>query len=307
MTTRVRDGFTGQARDAEIGLDYFQARYYGAAFGRFTSPDPGNAGADLSNPQSWNGYAYVGNNPLNSTDPTGFDPIKDPPPIPVSCPGCTVPVDGGSPDWVYLWWFYGGPSNGLAWGSRPPESGGNTGGGATFSITHTETLDKSAPKSSNQNTPAVIQAATAVVDFMNPNGLKYLYYGPSNAYTKDFSKSSAMYRINQQIRRSCSNSSGKAYVGTAMAFLLTVGDALSGNISFSEAQFGAFTASYRLNGSQAEINVQNVINTNSLLFHIPSDLSMSGSIADNIGRYGSHGVGGPVTQEMTITERNPCF
>jgi hypothetical protein len=35
------------------------------------SPDPGNAGADPMNPQSWNAYAYVNNNPLNKTDSTG--------------------------------------------------------------------------------------------------------------------------------------------------------------------------------------------------------------------------------------------
>ena len=65
--------FTGQARDQETGLDYFNARYFGAALGRFTSPDPGDAGADLRNPQSWNGYAYVLGNPLANTDLSGMD------------------------------------------------------------------------------------------------------------------------------------------------------------------------------------------------------------------------------------------
>jgi RHS repeat-associated protein len=32
--------FTGKERDAESGLDYFGARYYGSSMGRFMSPDP---------------------------------------------------------------------------------------------------------------------------------------------------------------------------------------------------------------------------------------------------------------------------
>ena len=68
----VRQKFTGQQRDTETGVDYFQARYYGSTLERFTSTDPANAGADASSPQSWNGYAYVGNNPLVNVDPTGM-------------------------------------------------------------------------------------------------------------------------------------------------------------------------------------------------------------------------------------------
>jgi len=56
--------FTGKERDAETGLDFFGARYFSGSMGRFTSPDPGNVGADIRNPQSWNAYAYTGNNPL---------------------------------------------------------------------------------------------------------------------------------------------------------------------------------------------------------------------------------------------------
>jgi RHS repeat-associated protein len=39
--------------------------------GRWMSPDPANAGADPSYPQTWNMYAYAGNNPTTNTDPTG--------------------------------------------------------------------------------------------------------------------------------------------------------------------------------------------------------------------------------------------
>jgi hypothetical protein len=39
--------------------------------GRFTGVDPENAGADPSDPQSWNGYGYARNNPVVYTDPDG--------------------------------------------------------------------------------------------------------------------------------------------------------------------------------------------------------------------------------------------
>ena len=65
--------FTGKERDAETGLDYFGARYMSAAQGRFTSPDAPFADQHTIDPQSWNLYAYVRNNPLKNTDPNGRD------------------------------------------------------------------------------------------------------------------------------------------------------------------------------------------------------------------------------------------
>ncbi|MGH9481837.1 MAG: RHS repeat-associated core domain-containing protein [Terriglobales bacterium] len=66
--------FTGQHRDGETGLDAFPARHYAGNLGRFMSPDPaGLAAVDPNNPQTWNQYAYVINNPASYTDPTGMD------------------------------------------------------------------------------------------------------------------------------------------------------------------------------------------------------------------------------------------
>jgi RHS repeat-associated protein len=64
--------FTGKERDAESGNDYFGARYYSSAVGRWTSPDPSPNGVSFGNPQSWNLYAYVLNNPLRLIDNNGM-------------------------------------------------------------------------------------------------------------------------------------------------------------------------------------------------------------------------------------------
>jgi RHS repeat-associated protein len=60
-------------RDEEAGQDFFNARYFTPALGRFNSPDPRNAGANALSSQSWNGYGYVLGNPLNASDPSGRD------------------------------------------------------------------------------------------------------------------------------------------------------------------------------------------------------------------------------------------
>jgi RHS repeat-associated protein len=65
--------FTGKERDSETGLDYFGARYYAGAMGRFITPDPLMASGHVSDPQSWNRYTYTLNNPLRYTDPTGME------------------------------------------------------------------------------------------------------------------------------------------------------------------------------------------------------------------------------------------
>ena len=71
-----RQKFTAKERDTESNLDYFLARYFSGAQGRFTSPDWSAKPqpvpyADLKDPQTLNLYAYVRNNPLNRTDPDG--------------------------------------------------------------------------------------------------------------------------------------------------------------------------------------------------------------------------------------------
>lgn len=77
--------FTGYERDPESGLDYASARHYSSVLGRFTSPDP-IIGA-LENPQSWNRYSYVLNNPINNTDSSGLCPDGSGNDDGLPCPG----------------------------------------------------------------------------------------------------------------------------------------------------------------------------------------------------------------------------
>jgi RHS repeat-associated protein len=68
----ARQKFTQKERDIETGLDYFGARYFASAQGRFTTADPLMSSGTVENPQSWNRYSYVLNHPLELTDPLGL-------------------------------------------------------------------------------------------------------------------------------------------------------------------------------------------------------------------------------------------
>jgi RHS repeat-associated protein len=126
--------YAGQPLDSESNHTHFLYRQLSSTQGRWTTPDPAGLGAaDPHNPQTWNRYTYVANNPLNSVDPMGLfnlppcdgdpdcggggpgpicDPIEDPfcPPPPI------IPPSGG-----------GGDGGGGGGGPRP-------GGGGTSSV-----------------------------------------------------------------------------------------------------------------------------------------------------------------------------
>ena len=61
-------GFAGEQIDPESGYVYLRSRYYDPTTSRFLTPDPlGALGSGV------NLYAYVGNNPIVATDPSGLD------------------------------------------------------------------------------------------------------------------------------------------------------------------------------------------------------------------------------------------
>ncbi len=106
----IPEKFATYYRDTSTSLDYAMNRYYGSTMGRFTTPDPYGGSANLENPQSWNRYAYVNNDPVNNNDPTGL-----------FLPG--TPFDD-SLSYFELWWVYNNPmSRQFAFpggGSQPP-------------------------------------------------------------------------------------------------------------------------------------------------------------------------------------------
>jgi RHS repeat-associated protein len=99
-----------------VGLYDFLFRQQSSAQGRWLVPDPaGLAAVDITNPQTWNRYAYVANNPLDAIDPLGLVPpcttnpndeipcfvknVTSEPPVDTSSPESVAPVACFGFDW----------------------------------------------------------------------------------------------------------------------------------------------------------------------------------------------------------------
>ncbi|MGH9472665.1 MAG: RHS repeat-associated core domain-containing protein, partial [Terriglobales bacterium] len=101
--------FAGSEHDSESNLEHFWFRQYSNTQGRWLSPDPaGLAAANPADPQSWNRYAYVENQPLTMIDPLGLCPTG------WFCQSITV----------YGWVGDPGPgaAGGMEWGHPKPYS-----------------------------------------------------------------------------------------------------------------------------------------------------------------------------------------
>ncbi|HKV79529.1 MAG TPA: RHS repeat-associated core domain-containing protein [Candidatus Sulfotelmatobacter sp.] len=99
-STGVTDtSFAGNNEDTTTNLYDAQFREYGIQ-GRWPSPDPaGLLAVNPTNPQSWNRYADVMNNPLAMIDPEGFGPMIC---RKANNPPCIM-TGGGAPPGEYHW------------------------------------------------------------------------------------------------------------------------------------------------------------------------------------------------------------
>jgi RHS repeat-associated protein len=89
--TQEKHNFTTYESDVESATDYAINRQYAQGVGRFQSADPYTASGGAGEPQSWNRYSYVTNDPLHNTDPLGLFRVG------ISLPG------GYVLDPCYLW------------------------------------------------------------------------------------------------------------------------------------------------------------------------------------------------------------
>jgi RHS repeat-associated protein len=96
----VRQKFTGYQKDDETQLDFAEARMYENRHARFTAVDPLLASGKNANPQTFNRYVYVLNNPLILTDPHGLQAGW-------SKYESKVKIDGQEVPWVSFHYFTG--------------------------------------------------------------------------------------------------------------------------------------------------------------------------------------------------------
>jgi RHS repeat-associated protein len=112
--------FTQKERDRETGLHYFEARYLAGTISRFLSVDPmyANTESAADDPQALNLYAYVRNNPLQYTDPTGLDQRSEIANAAALHDTRAAQADKGLLDWTREGFMSGfvGVSDKLSWG-----------------------------------------------------------------------------------------------------------------------------------------------------------------------------------------------
>lgn len=73
----TRDFLGNLGTETDDSIDYMHARQYDPRMGRFLSVDPAmDLEKIVHDPQLWNRYSYVGNNPIRFTDPDGRERLQ---------------------------------------------------------------------------------------------------------------------------------------------------------------------------------------------------------------------------------------
>jgi RHS repeat-associated protein len=291
---RVQPRYTGKERDTESGLDHFEFRSYGSNMGRWMSPDPrGNSVADFSNPQSWNMYSYVLNNPLKYVDPFGLD--------------CAYLNDAG---------------NGIENSDRSSSIGecGKTGGYWVSGAVNTLNVDSGGgyhfgyqgvaadgnyttttydhylgPNTDNSLSSAYGAAAGLLSDFLTGSGDTVRNYDLSTVEGRNILQSKGIQQLNARIKAGCGSGqqSGPVNLSSGQAAANIPSDAANSPVG---GQVGGYAGgSYTNNGDSTDISFTNVAGAHSFVYHATPDRPS-----------GSTGPGRSIIQNFTLSEPNPC-
>jgi len=217
--------FAGMNQDTVTGLYDATFREYHPVQGRWPSPDPAGFGAvDMSNPQSWNRYAYVGNNPLSAVDPLGLSarPCTD------SCepqelipPGFSIDTEGCANDGSNFpcedWWFplvsYGSYTNSLmASNIFEGENSVNLPVPSLFQTIWSDVLGL--PSLDQSNCMPICDAQTA------NNGFTLGVRAPGQTWTQCMSANSGNYSINGVLPSSWQNGATSVLAGNDVSSIL---------------------------------------------------------------------------------------
>jgi RHS repeat-associated protein len=150
--------YTSYDRDGN-GSDEAMFRRYNRKNSRFDQPDPYDGSYSLAYPQSFNRYAYVGNDPVNFADPTGLDDL---PPDPWD-PSDIIKTDVWAPHW---------PRGGIGGGIHGPlldVDDGKDGGGPQKPDSFQKALDNAIAKSK-----AILQGDSDCSKFFGSNAVAAL-------------------------------------------------------------------------------------------------------------------------------------
>jgi RHS repeat-associated protein len=285
---------SGKERDAESGLDYFGARYYGSNMGRWMSPDPkGNSVADFANPQSWNMYAYVLNNPLKYVDPTGLD-----------CAYLNDAGDGiestdrnssiGECNGSGGYWV-SGQVNTLSVDDNGGYHFGYQGMAADGNYTTTTYLNYLGPNTDNSYSSAFNAAASLLTDFELGTGDTVRNYDLSTVEGRNFLLSKGVQQLNARIKAGCAagQQSGPVALDSFQAARNIRYDLAHSPTGGQVGGYGGGT--YQNNGDSTDITFQNVAGAHSLYYHEVPDRPS-----------GSTGPNRSIIQNFTLSEPNPC-
>jgi RHS repeat-associated protein len=257
--------------------------------GRWIQPDPaGLSAVDSTNPQTWNRYAYVLNNPLRFIDPTGLE--------------CAW--DDGSYD----------SSDDPNTGKRAAchDAGGTWFDPSTFSAPNGDWspnadagLADEIRQMQEGNTAATLYAqGTALtpvqsflrgwtsnlsflVGFLSGNGQRNQQYGPGNVETASLLNSKAINQMMEKVLEQCgTSSSGSSFIGTSQAANNATtfsGGAPDPLVSPTAFQLGAFTYDWQLSSGTVNFAVQNPATLNSFLYHVPAQVGISNPASGPLG------------------------